>query len=142
MTSANAQPALLLVLAEFSNDRRKTICCVSMRCGYESYAKARVACRGELTLPRPGDDPYLLTLKVEAVRAVGALRKTLRRARKSAHSPLYTDTAKPLKEPKILRTKQALRQRGARRRDQDLGIDCLERRSGNNQRGGEHGDRK
>eukprot|EP00965_Chrysotila_dentata_P059610 1977819-Pleurochrysis_carterae.AAC.1 len=36
-------------------------------------------------------------------------------------SPLYTDEAKPLKEPWILRAEQELRQRGAGRRDQDLG---------------------
>eukprot|EP00965_Chrysotila_dentata_P253184 6211108-Pleurochrysis_carterae.AAC.1 len=63
--------------------------------------------------------------KVEAVRAIGALQKTLR-------DPLYSDTAKPLKEPRIFRTdEQELRQRGARRRDQDLGADGLERRSSN-----------
>eukprot|EP00965_Chrysotila_dentata_P260224 6213826-Pleurochrysis_carterae.AAC.3 len=55
-----------------------------------------------------------------------------------------TDKAKPLKEPKILRTEQELRQRGGRRRDRerDLGADCLEQRSGNKQPGGERGDRK
>eukprot|EP00965_Chrysotila_dentata_P151053 4992131-Pleurochrysis_carterae.AAC.1 len=66
--------------------------------------------------------------KVEAVRAVGALRKTLRefrgcapfRARKSTHSPLCTDKAKPPKELRILRAEHKLKQRGAGRRDQDL----------------------
>eukprot|EP00965_Chrysotila_dentata_P070479 2329025-Pleurochrysis_carterae.AAC.1 len=88
--------------------------------------------------------------KVKAVRAVGALRKTLREFRwrehfwacKQTHSPLYSDEAKPLKEPRIFRTEQELRQRGARRRDRDLGEDCLERRSCNEQRGGERGDWK
>eukprot|EP00965_Chrysotila_dentata_P118949 3933151-Pleurochrysis_carterae.AAC.2 len=47
-----------------------------------------------------------------------------------------------MKEPRILRTEQKLRQRGARWRDRDLGADCLERRSGNKQRGGERGDRE
>eukprot|EP00965_Chrysotila_dentata_P197404 6178167-Pleurochrysis_carterae.AAC.1 len=56
--------------------------------------------------------------------------------------PLYTDKAKPLKELGILRTEKELRQRGARRRNRDLGADCFERRSGNGQRGGECGDRK
>eukprot|EP00965_Chrysotila_dentata_P073194 2418533-Pleurochrysis_carterae.AAC.2 len=57
-------------------------------------------------------------------------------------SPLCTDRAKPLNEPRLLRTEQELRQRGARRRDRDFGANCLERRSGNKQRGGESGDRK
>eukprot|EP00965_Chrysotila_dentata_P147940 4883411-Pleurochrysis_carterae.AAC.1 len=48
--------------------------------------------------------------EVEEVRAIGALRKTLR-------GPLYTDKAKPLKETRILRTEQELRQQGARRRE-------------------------
>eukprot|EP00965_Chrysotila_dentata_P188521 6172785-Pleurochrysis_carterae.AAC.2 len=34
------------------------------------------------------------------------------------------DKAKPLKKPRILRTEQELRQRGARLRDRDLGADC------------------
>eukprot|EP00965_Chrysotila_dentata_P197970 6178521-Pleurochrysis_carterae.AAC.1 len=88
--------------------------------------------------------------EVEEVRAIGALRKILREfrwrahfwARKPTHSPLYTDKAKPLKETKILRTEQELRQQGARLRDRDLGTDCIERRSGNKQRGGKRGDRK
>eukprot|EP00965_Chrysotila_dentata_P017687 587954-Pleurochrysis_carterae.AAC.3 len=48
----------------------------------------------------------------------------------------------PLKEPRILRTEQELRLRGARRRNRDLGADCLEQKSGNKQRGGKRGDRK
>eukprot|EP00965_Chrysotila_dentata_P241515 6204327-Pleurochrysis_carterae.AAC.1 len=51
-------------------------------------------------------------------------------------SPLYTGNAKPLKDPSILRTECELRQQGARRRDGDLGADCLERRSGNQLRDG------
>eukprot|EP00965_Chrysotila_dentata_P180516 5959266-Pleurochrysis_carterae.AAC.1 len=46
-------------------------------------------------------------------------------------SPLYTDNAKPLKGPSILRAEHELRQPGAQRRDRDLVADCLERRSGN-----------
>eukprot|EP00965_Chrysotila_dentata_P213425 6187613-Pleurochrysis_carterae.AAC.11 len=66
--------------------------------------------------------------KVEAVREVGALRRTLREFRrctpfwagKQTHSPLCTDKAKPLRKPRILRTGQELRQQGARRRDRGL----------------------
>eukprot|EP00965_Chrysotila_dentata_P073820 2438629-Pleurochrysis_carterae.AAC.3 len=36
--------------SKFSNDRRKAICCVSLRCDCESKAKSRVAWRGEITL--------------------------------------------------------------------------------------------
>eukprot|EP00965_Chrysotila_dentata_P075551 2495283-Pleurochrysis_carterae.AAC.3 len=46
-----------------------------------------------------------------------------------AQGLLYTDKAKPQKEPSILRTEHELRQQGARRRYRDLGLDCLERRS-------------
>eukprot|EP00965_Chrysotila_dentata_P113527 3751621-Pleurochrysis_carterae.AAC.1 len=35
-----------------SSDRQKAICCVSLRCDYESLAKSRVALRGEKTLPK------------------------------------------------------------------------------------------
>eukprot|EP00965_Chrysotila_dentata_P253842 6211460-Pleurochrysis_carterae.AAC.2 len=35
-----------------SDDRRKAICCVSLRYDYESEAKLRVAWKGELTLPK------------------------------------------------------------------------------------------
>eukprot|EP00965_Chrysotila_dentata_P261155 6214157-Pleurochrysis_carterae.AAC.1 len=52
------------------------------------------------------------------------------------------DKVKLLKETRTLRAEQELRQRAAKRRDRDLGANCLERRSGNKQRGGEHGDRK
>eukprot|EP00965_Chrysotila_dentata_P217720 6190181-Pleurochrysis_carterae.AAC.7 len=58
------------------------------------------------------------------------------------YSPLHTDNAKPPKDPIILRTQCALRQQGARRRDRDLGANCLERRSGNQLRNGKRGDRK
>eukprot|EP00965_Chrysotila_dentata_P151810 5016651-Pleurochrysis_carterae.AAC.3 len=44
---------------------------------------------------------------------------------------MYTDNAKPPKDPSILRAKRGLRQQGARRRDRDLGADCLEQRSDN-----------
>eukprot|EP00965_Chrysotila_dentata_P201848 6180781-Pleurochrysis_carterae.AAC.5 len=59
----------------------------------------------------------------------------------SQASPLYTDNAKPPKDDSILGTKCELRQQGARRRDRDLGADCLERRSGNQLCGEERGDR-
>eukprot|EP00965_Chrysotila_dentata_P109474 3617185-Pleurochrysis_carterae.AAC.3 len=82
---------------------------------------------------------FVARSKVEAVRAaVGALmRKTLRefrggelvRARKQTNSPLYTDKAKPLQEHRILEAEYELRQRGAGRRDRDLGADCVERKS-------------
>eukprot|EP00965_Chrysotila_dentata_P187375 6172088-Pleurochrysis_carterae.AAC.3 len=42
----------------------------------------------------------------------------------------------------MLRTECELRQQGARRRDRDLGADCLERRIGNQLRDAERGDRK
>eukprot|EP00965_Chrysotila_dentata_P261350 6214224-Pleurochrysis_carterae.AAC.1 len=59
-----------------------------------------------------------------------------------AEIPLYTDNAKSPKDPSIPRTECGLRQQGARRRNRDLGADCLERRSGSQLRDGKHGDRK
>eukprot|EP00965_Chrysotila_dentata_P248250 6208234-Pleurochrysis_carterae.AAC.1 len=57
--------------------------------------------------------------------------------------PGPTDILKPPKDPSILKTVCELRQQGARRRDRDIGADCLvERRSGNQVRDGESGDRK
>eukprot|EP00965_Chrysotila_dentata_P179632 5931605-Pleurochrysis_carterae.AAC.1 len=58
------------------------------------------------------------------------------------HSPIYKDKARPRKEPRILKIEQELRHRGHRRRDRDLGADCLKRRSSNKRCGGERGDRK
>eukprot|EP00965_Chrysotila_dentata_P048993 1625317-Pleurochrysis_carterae.AAC.2 len=49
----------------------------------------------------------------------------------TARYSLYTDKAKPLKEPRTPKAEHELRQQGARRRDRDFGADCLERRSGN-----------
>eukprot|EP00965_Chrysotila_dentata_P031733 1058350-Pleurochrysis_carterae.AAC.1 len=67
--------------------------------------------------------------KAEAVRAGGVLRKTLREFRRCA--PLFTNKAKPRKEPSFLRAEHELRQQGAGQRGRDLGADCLERTSGN-----------
>eukprot|EP00965_Chrysotila_dentata_P236471 6201334-Pleurochrysis_carterae.AAC.1 len=64
------------------------------------------------------------------------------RSHKLTRSPLYTDNAKPQKDPSILRTERELRQQGARRRDRDLSADCLERRRGNQLRGEKRGNRK
>eukprot|EP00965_Chrysotila_dentata_P128770 4256991-Pleurochrysis_carterae.AAC.1 len=49
---------------------------------------------------------------------------------KETRSPLYTDNAKPPKDSSILGTECELRQQGIWWRGQDLGADCLERRSG------------
>eukprot|EP00965_Chrysotila_dentata_P070614 2334530-Pleurochrysis_carterae.AAC.1 len=77
-----------------------------------------MAWRGELTLPKTTRLIYLLL------------------------SLLYTDSAKPPKDPSIFRTECELRQQGVRRRDRDLGVDCLKRRSCNQLRDGKRGDRK
>eukprot|EP00965_Chrysotila_dentata_P078851 2600300-Pleurochrysis_carterae.AAC.2 len=145
------------------DDRRKAICCVSLRCDYESRAKSRVAWRGEQTLPKTTLSTYSKGNSLPLYGPGGILtpgtnegRSELCKKRSGvslactfsgiqihSYSPVYTDKAKPpLKEPRTLRTEQELRQRGARRRDRDLGVDCLKRRSGNKQRGGERGDRK
>eukprot|EP00965_Chrysotila_dentata_P200715 6180135-Pleurochrysis_carterae.AAC.2 len=69
--------------------------------------------------------------------------RALSRARKQIHCPLYTDKAKPLKEPSnIVRVGRELKQQGVLRRHEDLVADCLERRSGNQLRDAECGDRK
>eukprot|EP00965_Chrysotila_dentata_P173906 5740531-Pleurochrysis_carterae.AAC.3 len=63
-----------------SNDRRKAIGCVSLRCNYEGKAKLRVAWRGKLTLPKSERRPLstyskgacnIGKSKVEAVMAIG-----------------------------------------------------------------------
>eukprot|EP00965_Chrysotila_dentata_P181377 5986538-Pleurochrysis_carterae.AAC.1 len=85
--------------------------------------------------------------KVEAVMAIEMSRNirgvsSVRAFPVAQSSPLYTDNAKPPKHPSILRTDYELRQHGPRRRDRELGANGLERRSGNQLRDGEHGDRK
>eukprot|EP00965_Chrysotila_dentata_P055170 1830825-Pleurochrysis_carterae.AAC.4 len=48
--------------------------------------------------------------------------RTLSRTQINSQPAIYTDKAKPLKAPRILRTEKELRQRGARRQDRDISM--------------------
>eukprot|EP00965_Chrysotila_dentata_P185114 6111337-Pleurochrysis_carterae.AAC.1 len=91
-----------------SDDRRQAICCVSLRCNYEGVGN-------------------IGKFKVEAVLAIGMCKNIPGLSLVCTfpvalitHSPLYTDNAKPPKDPSDLRAECELRQQGARRRDRDL----------------------
>eukprot|EP00965_Chrysotila_dentata_P248345 6208278-Pleurochrysis_carterae.AAC.1 len=100
-------------IGRLSNDSRKAICRLSLRDDPSLLTLTRgkyhtlYGPRGDLPLgPRRGGLDYVL-------------ERASFRARKLAHSPQYTDKAKPLKKPRILRTEQELRQRSGRRQIRD-----------------------